>query len=551
MRFRRTIGTAVAATTVALGAVVTTAGPASAAHVGCGAVITTNTTLDSDIGPCPASGLTVTASNTTLNLNGHRVFAANGEGDHAGIILKRVKNVSVKNGTVEGFDAGVLIAQGSGNFVSALTLRDNINDGLGGACNLGDGITIRNSDNNRIVNNQLFHNGPFGGISLVTDSDSNLIKSNHVEDSNVVGVGCGNPNQDEGIRIEGPGANYNRVEDNTVIRGLLAGIGLHGNVGCQTAPPGNPPPGSPNTDNFVVNNKVRLTAGAAAANGIAVLEQGPLGSIVCAAFRNTFTGNTSTDNQGSGIFIGSTSVDNVISANLVNNNGVDGIYLGGPFGIDVFTDIGPTLLDLVVPDQPTFVAGTDYRALNGSGSGDVTAPLVAVGAINLTQPIGFDSATSGCDPADFIGFPDGAVALIQRGFCARDLKVQNAIDAGASAVILFNEGSLGRTGLVIAGVGQKPIPVVDATFATGQALYNLTQSEPEVIVHVVTNTIYSVFPASGAENNTLYNNRGTGNAEHDGHDDNPRCDNNDWVANKFGTVNRICVTANGGAGVVT
>jgi hypothetical protein len=51
-------------------------------------------------------------------------------------------------------------------------------------------------------------------------------------------------------------------------------------------------------------------------------------------------------------------------------------------------------------------------------------------------------------------------------------------------------------------------------------------------------------------NNTLMNNTGADNAERDGRDDNPKCDNNHWAANKFRTVNQACVKAGGGTGQV-
>jgi hypothetical protein len=46
--------------------------PAYATHVPCGATITTDTTLDSDL-TCPASGLTIDADGVTLELNGHTI----------------------------------------------------------------------------------------------------------------------------------------------------------------------------------------------------------------------------------------------------------------------------------------------------------------------------------------------------------------------------------------------------------------------------------------------------------------------------------------------
>jgi hypothetical protein len=84
----------------------------------------------------------------------------------------------------------------------------------------------------------------------------------------------------------------------------------------------------------------------------------------------------------------------------------------------------------------------------------VTAAVTPVD-INLVPP---RANTSGCQgafteaavgqpivpdpgrPDDFAGFPAGNIALIQRGGCSFGLKAKNAEAAGASAVILFNQG---------------------------------------------------------------------------------------------------------------
>ena len=530
-------------------------GEAEATHIGCGTVITQNTVLDSDVGPCPGDGLIVRGSNIVLDLNGKRIFAANGAGDNAGIRLAGVTGVIVRNGTVQGFDAGILIVGGGGNVVQRVTARDNINDGLGPPCDLGDGIAILNSDNNRVEGSNIVHNGPFGGVSLIEDSDGNHIRGNQVLDNNVVGrprSGCGNLNQDEGIRIEGPGANNNRVEGNNVQRSLLAGVGLHGHV-CNPGP--NEELEQPNTDNVVIGNTIAFTAGTPIAAGINVLAQGPLGTVTCAAFRNSFIGNTSSNNQAEGIYIAPTSVNNTINGNTVNQNGTDGILLDGPVIQNRFTNVGPTLFDVVQPDRPPYAEGTDYRVMPGSGSGDVTGRLVPIdikiGGTGDTNTNPADTSTSGCEQADYdaAGFRPGDIALIQRGTCTFVSKVNLAIANGASAVIMFNEGQAGRTTAIFGSVGPVPIPVLSASFAVGRELYNMTQAGT-VTVRVVTNTRNErVQVAPGAENNTLIQNKGRGNAEHDGHDENPNCDNNRWQGNEFVTVNQPCV-ASGGTGSV-
>lgn len=47
----------------------------------------------------------------------------------------------------------------------------------------------------------------------------------------------------------------------------------------------------------------------------------------------------------------------------------------------------------------------------------------------------------GCAAADFAGFPVGNIALIRRGTCTFATKATNAANAGASAVIIYNNGA--------------------------------------------------------------------------------------------------------------
>ncbi len=543
MKLIRRITTALATTSLAATGLVVTAAPAGAEHIACGSVITEDTALDSDIGPCPGDGLIVSASDITLDLKGFRVFGANGPGDNAGIRLTNVTNVTVMNGTVEGFDAGVVIEGGSGNTVRHVTARDNINDFGGRPCTLGDGFALINSDNNTVTQSEAIHNGPFGGISLVGDSDNNVITHNLVQDNNIVSPrtsGCGNPRQDEGIRIEGPGAEGNRIENNRVLGSLLAGIGLH-SVFCAGGQ-------TPNNGNFIINNIVNTTAG----TGIFFLENGPAGR-VCPASNTTIERNTVTDNGGDGIFVASNSSNNVLTRNKVERNGGGGLVLDGPEFRNTFTNVGPTVLDLVQPDRPPFVEGTDYRVMPGSGSGNVTGRLVpidiTIGGTGSTNTNPADTSTSGCEQADYdaAGFQAGDVALIQRGTCTFVAKVNLAIANGASAVVMFNEGQSGRTTFAFGAVGPVPIPVVSTTFAVGRDLFNLTQAG-EVRINVVTNTTnVQTQVTPGATNNTLVMNTGQGNAEFDGFDGTlePPCDNNKWDRNAFGTVNQPCVAAAG------
>lgn len=124
------------------------------------------------------------------------------------------------------------------------------------------------------------------------------------------------------------------------------------------------------------------------------------------------------------------------------------------------------------PVSTTYVAGTDFVVGQYSGNGAVTAEVVAVDVV-LPPGAAPNTSTSACEAKDFAGFPAGAVALVQRGTCAFVTKVQNAVAAKASAVIVFNEGQKGRTGLVspLAGNGTlAAVPVLGTGFALGEAL---------------------------------------------------------------------------------
>ena len=115
------------------------------------------------------------------------------------------------------------------------------------------------------------------------------------------------------------------------------------------------------------------------------------------------------------------------------------------------------------------VASYDTGAFTGSGYGNVSAAVTAVD-VNLVPP---RANTSGCEAADFAGFPAGNIALMQRGTCTFALKAQNAQAAGASAVIIFNQGNTPAREVLIVGTLAPfvaSIPVIGASFATGVAL---------------------------------------------------------------------------------
>ena len=275
------------------------ASPAEAAPrpLKCGTVITENTTLAANVGPCADDGLIIGADNVILDLNRFGVLGkANRTGDGVGILIQGHTGVTVRNGRVIDFDAGVAIVGGSANTVTRVLAKDNIGSTKS---DFGDGIAVSASSGNTITNNDVVHNGPYDGIGLFGPSSGNLIEGNVVVDNNV-----GNT-ADDGIRIEGPGATLNTVRGNNVSGSGLDGIAVFSDQAT----------GNLNTGNVIEDNTIT-------ANGFALLAARPGDGIrtFLRANDTVIRNNVVTDNAGSGILIGSGSLSNEILTNTATGN---------------------------------------------------------------------------------------------------------------------------------------------------------------------------------------------------------------------------------------
>jgi aminopeptidase Y len=149
-------------------------------------------------------------------------------------------------------------------------------------------------------------------------------------------------------------------------------------------------------------------------------------------------------------------------------------------------------------------ASYETGAFTGSGFGNVSAAVTPVD-INLTPP---RASTSGCEAADFAGFPAGNVALVQRGTCTFAVKALNAEAAGASAVIIFNQGNTpDREGLIIGTLAPAAltIPVIGASFADGSALAQVGSQAAITLAPPQNITQYNVIAESrdGDANNVV------------------------------------------------
>ncbi len=139
-----------------------------------------------------------------------------------------------------------------------------------------------------------------------------------------------------------------------------------------------------------------------------------------------------------------------------------------PFDYQTFITLSPTILEQVAPPPAGPIVN---NIMSYSGSGDVTAPVSTVSAI------------TGCDAADFAGFPAGHIALISRGACTFALKATNAYSAGASGVIIYNNipGTLNGT---LSSTFTLDIAVTSVTLDVGQQL----AATPGLVMRLKTDT---------------------------------------------------------------
>jgi Zn-dependent M28 family amino/carboxypeptidase len=147
----------------------------------------------------------------------------------------------------------------------------------------------------------------------------------------------------------------------------------------------------------------------------------------------------------------------------------------------------------------TYTDGVNISTMDYSGSGTVTGVVQGVNDNIVPLPAGQPDSTSnaGCEDADFAGFT-GDIALIQRGTCFFSEKIANAVEAGAEAVIVFNEGNSDeRTGIDFGQASfPQDVPVIEMSAEAGAALVEFIEAEAaagrQVTLTVTTSTVSEV-----------------------------------------------------------
>jgi len=154
------------------------------------------------------------------------------------------------------------------------------------------------------------------------------------------------------------------------------------------------------------------------------------------------------------------------------------------FPFELVSDVTPPEFSQTAPNSVTYIDGSDFATMTYSGSGNVTA------AVSLPS-----GDNRGCNASDWAGFPAGNIALVQRGTpvgfpvaCTFRLKAVNAVAAGATAVLVYNNvpGLLNGT----LAPPRYDHSVLGITQALGQQLVALVPGG--LTVHVKTDTVAEI-----------------------------------------------------------
>jgi Zn-dependent M28 family amino/carboxypeptidase len=155
------------------------------------------------------------------------------------------------------------------------------------------------------------------------------------------------------------------------------------------------------------------------------------------------------------------------------------------YPLDDLADWKPPVLNITTPGKrhefvpgiAGAIPGGDFGSQYGTPSGDVTGKVWAVD-LNLPAPVTPNSNTSACEMEDFAGMPAGSIALVQRGTCSFAQKWTNTFNAGAGAMVMFNEynpGNADRDRVLwfdVPSFGVQTPPMTSATQETALHLMN-------------------------------------------------------------------------------
>eukprot|EP01114_Cavostelium_apophysatum_P021538 TRINITY_DN7550_c0_g2_i1.p1 TRINITY_DN7550_c0_g2~~TRINITY_DN7550_c0_g2_i1.p1 ORF type:complete len:504 (+),score=92.74 TRINITY_DN7550_c0_g2_i1:31-1512(+) len=142
------------------------------------------------------------------------------------------------------------------------------------------------------------------------------------------------------------------------------------------------------------------------------------------------------------------------------------------FPVILTNQIEPAKLSLSSPKTLNFTEGVDFYVMSDYN-----------GTISITGVL-FSVKVLGCSDGDFENFPADAVALIKRGNCTFQEKVERALAFNASGVLIYNDGTdASRTGVFAGALDVVGIPVFSLSYLTGVMLTVLPNAQITLFDH--------------------------------------------------------------------
>jgi subtilisin family serine protease len=209
---------------------------------------------------------------------------------------------------------------------------------------------------------------------------------------------------------------------------------------------------------------------------------GSAGIILCAA-----AGNDGTNNEGTPVYPASYAASNIIVVAALDQSG----ELAG------YSNFGATTVDLAAPGSNIYSTLPLERASPSTAFkvGSLSYSAVALEYSGQTSLAGTTAPIVPCGlgrPEDFPGSTAGGIALIGRGTLNFSDKVRNAMNAGAVAVVIYDNTTSSMSGSTwTLGDAGSWIPAVGITRMSGQTLLaSALPSIATVIYHLDPGTAF-------------------------------------------------------------
>jgi subtilisin family serine protease len=164
----------------------------------------------------------------------------------------------------------------------------------------------------------------------------------------------------------------------------------------------------------------------------------------------------------------------VVVVASIGNSGANGVYSGGVPGMGTKV-IGVASFDNSHVALTTFTISPDDTPI-GYGNAAAAPPAPTSGSLPMARTGTATTTDDACAPLP-AGSLTGMAALIRRGTCTFHTKALNAMNAGAAAVVLYNN-SAGRFSPTVAGSPAITIPVVAISDTEGVLIDGRLASGP-------------------------------------------------------------------------